>query len=162
LRNKEKSERLSASLASHALQRMGPQGVRAFIVVLKDKDPDIRLEATSGLRGMAVRNQSGLGLAAVPLIDALRGDNAGVRQGAFVALASIGKPALEPLIVALKDKDPKLRREVAGTLRSMAIGKQAGVSMALAVAPLIGALRDDNADVRQEASFALSSIDQPA
>jgi HEAT repeat protein len=65
------------------------------------------------------------------------------------SLREIGKPAVEPLIQALKDKNEEVRGRVAAALE--VIGKPA-------VEPLIQALKDKNDDVRWSAARALEVI----
>lgn len=73
-----------------------------------------------------------------------------VRAKAAVALAKIGKPAVEPLIVALKDEDWRVRVNVAWALGEM---KDTG-----AVEPLITALKDKSGNVQESAAEALGKI----
>lgn len=65
-------------------------------------------------------------------------------------LIAIGIPAVEPLIVALKDQDPYLRSGAAE-----ALGK---IGDARAVCPLITALNDEDLFVRRHAAYALGLI----
>src|SRR4030043_341142 len=67
------------------------------------------------------------------------------------ALVKIGKTSVEPLIAALKDGSPIVRRNAA-----IAMGQIKDVS---AVQPLIDALKDKDAIVRTNAATALGEID---
>jgi len=69
------------------------------------------------------------------------------------ALSTLGKDALEPLIIALKDKTPDIRRSAVETLGEI------GDSQALT--PLIDVLNDEDAAVRNEAITALGGITNP-
>ncbi len=77
------------------------------------------------------------------------------QEAAAEALGRIGDPrAVEPLIMALKDRDLAVRRKAAE-----ALGK---IKDARAVEPLIVAMKDENEYVRQEAAEALGKIGVPA
>ena len=69
------------------------------------------------------------------------------------ALRSIGKDAVEPLAIALKDKNPEIRRNAVKTIGE--IGDKT------AVAPLIDVMDDADASVRNEAVIALGKIVDP-
>jgi len=87
------------------------------------------------------------------LIKALRSDKhvkGGYRREATGALIRIGAPAVEPLIQALKDKDPVIRFGAADAL--------GGIGDKRAVEPLIEALKDEDAAVRAWAALALGNI----
>lgn len=73
-----------------------------------------------------------------------------VRGEASKALVKIGKPALKPLINALKDNDEDIRKMAAITL-----GK---IKDKQAVKPLIDTLKNDNWEVRSSAAWALGEI----
>jgi len=73
-----------------------------------------------------------------------------VRYNAALALGKIGKPAVEPLIAALKDKDSRVRYSAA-----WALGK---IGDKRAVEPLIAALKDKDSTVRRDAAWALTKI----
>jgi len=86
------------------------------------------------------------------LIKALKDKD--VRAGAVVALGKIGKPAVEPLIQALKDKESSVRSGAAAAL--------GGTGDARAVEPLIQALKDKDLTVHDAAYPALVRIGKPA
>ena len=90
-----------------------------------------------------------------PLIVALKDDrDPTVRTSAAEALGTIGTPAVEPLIAALKNKDAEVRWRVVESL-----GK---IKDPNAVEPLIAALRGDRDErVRREAAEALADIRDP-
>ena len=111
---------------------------------LKDKDPRVSTNAAGDL--------SRIGPAAVPaLTEALKDEDHNVRQGAIVALGSIGPTAKDvpALIRALKDEDAQVRDIAAGAL--------AGIGPA-AVSALAQALKDEDRFVRGRAAYALGRI----
>jgi hypothetical protein len=65
-------------------------------------------------------------------------------------LVSIGKPAVKPLIVALKDNHPLVRRHAAEAL--------GGIKDPRAVEPLIAALKDSDSLIRRHVVKALGKI----
>jgi HEAT repeat protein len=69
-------------------------------------------------------------------------------------LATIGQPAVEPLLAALSDEKEQVRRSAVSAL--MKIGSTR------AVGPLIGALRDADAGVRRMAAEAVAEIGDPS
>ena len=87
-----------------------------------------------------------------PLIIALKDWR--VREAAAEALGKIGAPAVEPLIDALRDKSEDVRKAAAE-----ALGEIGDVR---AVEPLIAALKDKDDDVREAAAEALVKIGAPA
>ena len=72
------------------------------------------------------------------------------RESALENLADIGKPAVEPLVTALKDQDISIRL---GAARALGAIKDDG-----ALEPLMVALKDENASVRMWAAEALGEI----
>jgi hypothetical protein len=54
--------------------------------------------------------------AAQPVAEALRDQDAWVREEAIVALAKIGEPGVQPLVTAMKDKSESVRRDAAEAL----------------------------------------------
>lgn len=89
------------------------------------------------------------------LIKALEyGTDSDIRQDAIGALIEIGKPAIEPLIKALKADDWEVRKSAA-----WALGK---IGDERAVEPLIEVLGDKDVDVRYIAAWALTEIGEPA
>jgi HEAT repeat protein/Zn-dependent protease with chaperone function len=77
-------------------------------------------------------------------------------EQAALALASISRPAVDPLVRALDDRSPVVRRNAA-----WAIGEVRGsmfVGRSDALAPLIRLLSDGDATVRRAAAFGLSEL----
>lgn len=161
-----------------------PAATDALIVVLKtDKDPWIRTRAAQAL------GERGDKRAVDALIEALRDKDIGVRQWvaesleAFKdpkaipalisiladddlhvgspkvigALTSYGVVALKPLYAATKDDDPKVRLN-AVTAVSIILYRDKDAS---AFDPLLSALKDTNADVRDAAADALGALKDP-
>ena len=77
-----------------------------------------------------------------------------MREAAIEALLSIGAPAVEPLITALKDSDWLVREGAATAL--------ARIADVQAVEPLIAALSDEYLTVREQVTEALVRIGAPA
>jgi len=109
---------------------------------LKDNDLIVRLHAAKAL------GEAKDARAVEPLIAAL-GDK-GCGHTAANALAKIGKPAVEPLIVALKNENPFVRRNAAEALGE--------IKDSSAVKPLIDTLKDNDLIVRRNAAKALGKI----
>jgi HEAT repeat protein len=87
-----------------------------------------------------------------PLIDALRNKDPGVRRAAADSLRAHGRAGVVALARALKDSDVEVRRTAADSL--VWIGNQAG----RAVPALTAALADEDPEVRRAATVALGSI----
>ena len=116
--------------------------VDTLVQDLKDNDLIVRLHAAKAL------GEAKDARAVEPLIAAL-GDK-GCGHTAANALAKIGKPAVEPLIVALKNENPFVRRNAAEALGE--------IKDSSAVKPLINALKDNDLIVRRNAAKALGKI----
>lgn len=120
--------------------------VDTLVQDLKDNDLIMRLHAAKAL------GEAKDARAVEPLIAAL-GDK-GCGHTAANALAKIGKPAVEPLVVALKNENPFVRRNAAEALGEI-LGE---IKDASAVKPLVDALKDDDLIVRRNAAKALGKI----
>lgn len=78
-------------------------------------------------------------------------------EEASLALASMGEIALEPLVAALKDSNPSVRRNAAWAIGEIRNGDK--LNRTAALEPLIYLLRnDEDAWVRRSAAFALSEL----
>jgi HEAT repeat protein/beta-lactamase regulating signal transducer with metallopeptidase domain len=89
-----------------------------------------------------------------PALDTFKEPTVG--EQAAIALAAMGKFSVEPLIAALGDANPSVRRNAA-----WAIGEARGghsVDRAAAIVPLLNALNDSDAWVRKAAAFTLGEI----
>src|SRR5665648_1160596 len=135
--------------------------VKAEVEGLYAPEPVKRAQAASNLGNMGEK-----AVPAIPVLIGMLGDSAGIELKvdpeskishntapcieAAVALGKIGDPALEPLLGALKDKNPHVRILAAVALEELENPK--------AVEALIAALQDENIDVQASAARALGSI----
>jgi hypothetical protein len=128
--------------------------VADLAALLDDNDIDVRQAATRTLEHMGPRARPALDQVKAKILDK-RGDPE-FRIGVMYVLVSIGThetvSAIPPLISALSDSEPRVRRTAAEVL-----GKY-GRHAESAVPALRQALADEDADVRQRASDALLSI----
>ncbi len=130
--------------AIESLGEIGEPAVEPLIEALKDEDKNVRLYAACALgRIKDVR-------AVVPLIGVLNDVHWFVRLNAADALGEIGKPAVEPLIVALEFGEKNVRDRAV-----YALGR---IKDARAVEPLIKALKDEDSGIRLNATNALGDI----
>jgi HEAT repeat protein/beta-lactamase regulating signal transducer with metallopeptidase domain len=89
--------------------------------------------------------------AVAALVEALKDEDAEVRENALFALSQIGGAvATEALMAALKDSSPQVREKAV-----WALGMRPGAGH---VDELINALRDSNAQVRDKAAWALGMV----
>ena len=132
--------------AVEALVKIGEPAVIPLISVLEDENSRNRAYAAEILGKIKDAR------AIEPLIKQLNNQMNGVDEVAVEALVNIGKPAVTPLIAALKDKNKRIRAYVAETL-----GKIKDVR---AVEPLLKTLGDENDDdwVRGKTAVALGKI----
>jgi HEAT repeat protein len=133
---------LVPSLCLFPIAYLQADEVTVLTQTLNHEDLIIRLSAIKALGEIKDAR------AVKPLIAALRDESCGCT--AANALVKIGKPAVEPLIAALMDKDLIVRRNAV-----MALG---GIKDASAVEPLIAALKDKDLIVRRNAVTALGQI----
>ncbi len=81
-------------------------------------------------------------------------------EEAALVLASMSETAVEPLVAALKDSDPNVRRNAAWAIGEIRDGDK--INRQIALEPLIELLRrDEDAWVRRAAVFALSELKDP-
>ena len=150
-----------------------PRAVEPLSAALKDERFSVRQAAAEAL------GKIGNARAVEPLIAALGDERSDMRQAAAKALGAIGDArAMEPLIAALKDKDSAVRKAAAEALDHLgwkpAQDESAGwywmakhdwdkcVALgALAMEPLIAALKDENEYVREAAARTLGEIKDP-
>jgi HEAT repeat protein len=132
--------------AVRALERLGAEeATDTFIWVLMDKEPFyFKTAAARGLGKIKSPN------AIDALIHVFNENNWRVWEEASKALVQIGKPAVEPLIRALKSPHTRIRRKAAWTLGIIKSEK--------AVVALVEALKNKEWIVRDEAAVALSRI----
>lgn len=84
------------------------------------------------------------------LVQAFKNNDTIVQSSAYIALIGIGKPAVDPLICALKDNDSDVQKWAAASLGFIKDNR--------AVDPLIQALKDNDSEVRRSAADALGRI----
>ena len=124
------------------LEKLGLEGL---VKALKDStDPQVRQYAAY-LLGKAQNPR-----AIQPLIEALADFDKSVRAQATLALSSIGKAAVEPLAVAMKEPRWETRYRAAEALGRIADEK--------AVKPLIQGLKDNREHVRYMAAKGLRGL----
>lgn len=160
--------------AGKALANIGDaRAVEALVQLIKDNDEYVRKETTDVLKEIKDTR------AMEPLVQAMKDADGNVRniaaevleklswkpndeierayyliaKGSWEKLIEVGKPAIEPLIQALKDENRYVRTKAAKALGN--------IGDARAIEPLIQALRDVN-DVHREAAEALEKIGEPA
>lgn len=126
--------------AVEALANVGSPAVELLIKLLRDWD--VRKYAIQSLG--KIKDERVL----EPLVAQLRSDE--FREDATTALSELGKPAVERLVKALKDKDETVRKQVVIILGRIKDGS--------AVDSLIGMLGDSDWFVRLTAAAALEAI----
>jgi len=131
-----------ASTAFGKIGKLAPEKLPGNLTEdLKSQDPAKRAEVVRVLGDMKDRR------AVESLIAALKDESWQVRRNAAMALGEIKDPrAVEPLVAALRDDVVEVRESVPFGLAK--IGEPA-------LGPLIGALKDQNKDVRSNAAMAL-------
>jgi HEAT repeat protein len=162
--------------AAKALGKIGNErAVEPLINALKNKEGNVRRESAEAL------GKIGDTRAVEPLVKALGYGSYGPESIVVESLVKMGKPAVEPLIQAMKDKNRYVRKGAAyvffetGDARAVeplvkALGdeyddvcKVVGDALvkigAPAVEPLIQASQDENKDVRRKAVEALVKIE---
>jgi HEAT repeat protein len=121
--------------AAQSLGQIGdPRAVAPLIAHLERKADDSRDAATFALGH--IRDPRTVG----PLVTALGDEDAYVHDMAFRGLIWIGRPAVEPLIAALKHRDDKVGRSAAQVLGSIGDPR--------AIEPLNAALKDEHPHIR--------------
>lgn len=122
-----------------------------LVTQLQDQSPDIRSGAVEVLA------KTGDSKAAAPLITALQDQSESVRGRALQGLKDIGPPAVPLLIVALKNRDPQVRRKASCVIDN--IGDELKeIGDFRVVEPLIDALKDPRSVVRSHSVTALGKI----
>lgn len=142
------------SLAVQALQKMGERAVPALRETLGDERSAVRLAAMNALAG--IKQQSAI----AALVGMLEDDDLEVRRaaiwdlnennGAWVKTEAAGD-AIGILTAELHEREPANRAFAAWALGMV---KEAGAAKAL-----LGALKDESAEVREAAAFALGEIE---
>jgi HEAT repeat protein len=134
--------------AVRALAKIGKPAFNSFICALKDESPEVREIAAEALWDIAdVKSIE-------PLSQSLGDENVETRRYAVRTFAKIGRPALQPLVQALKDQDRWVRETAYGALGELMDERdeQAVKQIFLPV------LDDDNGHIRLAAIKALGRI----
>jgi len=135
-----------------ALVRIGPPAVPSLIGLLNSNKPIIRKNAASILGRIGPEAKS-----AVPALEAaLRDEDKAFCWTVKQALKKIRQVGLEGLVEDLHNNTVSVRSNAAYMLGEM------GGNAAPAIPHLIVCLKDENAVVRKNASFALAKIGKPA
>lgn len=140
------------------LGRLAPSAGQASVPVLaealSDEEPQVRAAAAEALG----RIGQGSSTALPDLVRLLRDLDATVRLQAVEALPNIARDTVivDPLILALSDAAPEVRRAAAAALGALA------TSTSESVAALARALKDSSTAVRAAAALALAEIGPPA
>jgi HEAT repeat protein len=133
-------------LAAGALGRLrDKRAVGPLIQSLNDVDWRVRDRAAKAL-GMVDDSR-----VVAPLVAQLGDVDARVRQRTLLALENQKEAAVSPLIEALKDEDPQLRRGAAAALGSRGSNE--------AILPLKNALHDTDEEVRRNAAESLGRLE---
>lgn len=157
----ERDNALSRCCVVKALERLasrdGESAKRLVGLLLRDPDPDVRMDCAAALGRMRARE------ATVPLIDSLRSDPEGdVRIQATVALSKIkSETAVEPLIDCLrKNGYPDLDNLVddmeygaSWEVQSQALNALGEIGDPRATGPVIDLLEDEEFEDLQESGF---------
>ncbi len=141
-------DRFVRSRAAHALSMIGEPAVPPLIHALKNANPDVRWGAA--LAAGKIKNP----LMVEPLILALADEEMMVRGEAASGLASIGTPALHPLLSFLKGSKGETRIEVMTALGEL--------RNAAAIEPLVQLLENADDDERKAIADAIDAILIPA
>ncbi|MCJ7471087.1 HEAT repeat domain-containing protein [Candidatus Bathyarchaeota archaeon] len=143
LKDKYDKDRGVRMIAARALGEIGEPAVGPLIEALKDKDNYVRRDAAGALGEISWQPKDDVEKAYYL-----------IAKEQWDELVKLGKPAVEPLIEALKDKYWPVQSGAARVL-----GK---IGDARAVEQLIETLRDGNEGVRAWAGDALVKIGEPA
>jgi HEAT repeat protein len=129
--------------AAHSLGRMGMKAAPAVPFLVKTLGDSSKLVWQSEWQRKVKRDAFGQVL----------GKKTSPGDEATKALSRIGKPAVKPLITALKDENPKVRERAARALGNNKYNR--------ALQPLVSALSDNTLAVRKAAAVALGKMKDP-
>lgn len=138
------SSRKAGSIALTAITQKYPQSVDLLLAAASHKDPNVRIEVIYALTPVADPRTRDV------MVQALSDPNRAIRLlGASRLEYNYDKRATEPLLIALRDRDPEIRWSAATAL------KGAGIR---AIEPLMAALKDKDEHVRLAAHQSLKSV----
>lgn len=129
--------------AAHSLGRMGMKAAPAVPLLVKTLGDSSKLVWQSEWQKKVKRDAFGQVL----------GKKTSPGDEAAKALSRIGKPAVKPLIAALKDENPKVRERTVRALGNIKYNR--------ALQPLVSALSDNTLAVRKAAAVALGNMKDP-
>ena len=131
--------------AASGLGRYGLKAIPALQEALKDKDAAVRLNAVLGVSQLGTQQR------VFPLLPpSLKDSDPKVRQTAVAALGRFGVPAVPLLIEAMRDPDTEVWR------RAMEVLKDMEAPNRLLQPPLLKAIKNDDASIRQGAAYAMA------
>jgi HEAT repeat protein len=138
--------------AAKALARIGRPALAPLLTALQAESPIARGNAAFAIGEMEPRE--GRAEALGRLMQALKDDDAGVREACARALGEIEDPEAVPaLLASVRDKAAPVRATSA-----WALGE---IEDLRAVEPLVRTLWDADADVRSQAAWALGELEDP-
>lgn len=146
----DKDWRLRSNAAEILGSKRDPEIIKPMIEALNDKKSLVRRNAAEAMGDIDDP------MVIEALIVALRDIDYDVRRLASDSLAKIGKSTVEPLIVAMKNKNYKIQEGAIEALERMPMF--AGIRDRRAVMPLIDKLKDTNPYIRKLAARALGSV----
>ncbi len=149
LQDRDANVREAAARALGQIRR--PEGAAPLMSALRDRSATVRRAAAWALGELELRPSSGLLSLAQALIAALRDRDSEVREAAVRALGKIGRPAVPPLLEALRSRQ-------AQRSRPMIIAALKEIADRSAVPALLEALANTDWHVRQAAAEALGEI----
>ena len=134
--------------------------ISTLIGALRNEDPGVRQEAAEVLEKIDPSwPQREEAKREVPeFIAAWRKDNQGIHECATKVLARIGKPALVPLIAAIRDKDLRVHKGASEMIGKIDPDWPRSEAALQQVPEFIAALRDRNEHVREHAAEFLEKV----
>ena len=136
--------------AARALARIGRPALDPLMTALSAPSPQARAHAAFGIGEMEAKE--GRAEALGRLMQAVKDDDAGVREAVVKTLGEIENPEAVPaLLAALRDKATAVRAAAAWALGEIEDPR--------AVEGLMGALKDKDASVRRQVAWALGELD---
>lgn len=149
LQDRDANVREAAARALGQIRR--PEGAAPLMSALRDRNAAVRRAAAWALGELELRPSGGLLSLVEALIAALRDRDGEVREAAVRALGKIGRPAVPPLLDALRSRQ-------AQRARTMIIAALKEIADCSAVPALLEAIADTDWHVRQAAAEALGEI----